>query len=80
MTKYLRKQSEGGRIDFGLWFRSFQPVVTWLHCFWACCGEAEHHGKKHVLEQSGSPHGRQEADSKWKELETRYTLQSYAPK
>jgi hypothetical protein len=33
---------------------------TWLHCLWAC-GEAEHHGEEHMVEQSCSPHGGQDA-------------------
>jgi hypothetical protein len=35
VTKYLRKQLEGGWIYFVSWFQSLQSMTGWLHCFWA---------------------------------------------
>jgi hypothetical protein len=43
-TIYLREKIQR-RKDFGSSFQSFQCMVGWLHCFWAC-GMTEHHGRK----------------------------------
>jgi hypothetical protein len=51
--KYLRKRTYRNKDLFWLSFRGFSPLLPDC-CFRA--GEAEHYGRKHVLEESSSPH------------------------
>jgi hypothetical protein len=55
VTKYLRKQCEGGRVYFGLEFQRLQSVISWYHCSRPVVRQSI------MVEQSCSPHGSQEA-------------------
>lgn len=57
-------------------FRSFS---LWLlgPCHFGACSKAEHHGVKHVVEQSCSPHGDLEAEKKRKGPRSQYLLQGH---
>jgi hypothetical protein len=35
VTKELRKQLQGRKIYFGSWYKRFQSMFSWLHCFFA---------------------------------------------
>lgn len=39
-----------GNTYFGSRLHTFQIVVAWLPCFWAC-GEEEHHDRQHMVQQ-----------------------------
>jgi hypothetical protein len=60
LTKYLRKNLREEGFLLAHSFKGFNPRSLGSIASWPVCGEAEHHGRKHVVEQSDLPYGGQQ--------------------